>query len=117
MNIQRQVCRKCLGSCEPSVTLTFDSGTRRLHWCAECTDGSSEYYDQSDQNIQPVRVTDEAHIEIQMWSKASETWVRLAEFPIHEKTIADLTFNAYVDAEPTVMFRSIKCAVTVLRQI
>ena len=40
---QRQVCRKCLKSCTPVVTLTFDGGTRRLHWCSDCASDAEKY--------------------------------------------------------------------------
>lgn len=31
----RQFCRKGIHSCTPFVTLTYNGGTGRLHWCAE----------------------------------------------------------------------------------
>lgn len=52
---KRQCCRKCLHSVIPEVTLTFDGGARRLHWCFECADDADRYYPQSDD-----RVRDEA---------------------------------------------------------
>jgi hypothetical protein len=33
--MKRQFCRKGIHTCVPAVTLTFDNGARRLHWCAE----------------------------------------------------------------------------------
>jgi len=44
----RQFCRKCLTSCTPAVTLTFDNPTRRLHWCAEHTADADRYRDSAD---------------------------------------------------------------------
>lgn len=43
MTPQRQVCRKCLRSCIPAVTLTFDCDTRRLHWCSNCVIDAVKY--------------------------------------------------------------------------
>ncbi len=46
---QRQFCRRCLRSCVPAVTLTFDGGTRRLHWCADHAADAAKYHAISDQ--------------------------------------------------------------------
>lgn len=45
---QRQFCRKSLHSCVPAVTLTFDDGTRRLHWCADHAEDAENYRADSD---------------------------------------------------------------------
>jgi hypothetical protein len=45
---KRQCCRKCLNTCTPAVTLTFDGGTRRLHWCETHRDDSLSYVSQAD---------------------------------------------------------------------
>ncbi len=39
----RQFCRTGIHSAVPAVTLTFDGGTRRLHWCAEHTADADPY--------------------------------------------------------------------------
>ncbi len=39
----RQFCRKGVHVCTPAVTLTFDSGTRRLHWCTEHSADADQY--------------------------------------------------------------------------
>ena len=39
----RQFCRKGMHQCVPSVTLTFDDGSRRLHWCANHADDADRY--------------------------------------------------------------------------
>lgn len=31
----RQFCRKGIHACTPAVTLAYNGGTGRLHWCAE----------------------------------------------------------------------------------
>lgn len=46
---KRQFCRVCLASSVPAVTLTFDNGERRLHWCAEHIDDAERYRAHSDQ--------------------------------------------------------------------
>lgn len=46
---ERQFCRKAIHACTPAVTLTFDGGARRLHWCTEHADDAEGYRDQSDQ--------------------------------------------------------------------
>lgn len=53
---QRQFCRKCFKSSLPAVTLTFDNGTRRLHWCAEHTDDAERYRPDSDTHDTAIRV-------------------------------------------------------------
>lgn len=47
---KRQLCRKCLHSCVPAVTLTFSDGARRLHWCAEHVNDAEVYRNGSDQS-------------------------------------------------------------------
>ena len=44
----RQVCRRCLRSSAPAVTLTFDNGARRLHWCAEHASDADNYRESAD---------------------------------------------------------------------
>lgn len=44
----RQFCRKGAHTCAPAVTLTFDNGTRRLHWCAEHAAAAEQYRSTSD---------------------------------------------------------------------
>lgn len=56
--IKRQCCRKCLCSTIPAVTLTFDHGTRALHWCADCADDADKYRDQAD-STEPAMTRDE----------------------------------------------------------
>lgn len=46
---KRQFCRKGIHDCIPAVTLTFDGGARRLHWCAEHASDADGYRAQSDQ--------------------------------------------------------------------
>lgn len=38
-----QVCRQCLQTCIPAVTLTFGGGARRLHWCADHAFHADQY--------------------------------------------------------------------------
>jgi hypothetical protein len=45
--VKRQFCRKGFHSCVPAVTLTFDGGARRLHWCAEHAADAEQYRDQA----------------------------------------------------------------------
>jgi hypothetical protein len=45
---RRQFCRKSIHSAVPAVTLTFDGGTRRLHWCADHAADADRYRDQAD---------------------------------------------------------------------
>lgn len=47
--VKREFCRKCLMGCIPVVTLTFDNGARRLHWCAEHVEDAERYRPTSDQ--------------------------------------------------------------------
>lgn len=47
MNGKRQTCRKCLRSCIPAVTLTFDGGARRLHWCEAHRADADRYREQA----------------------------------------------------------------------
>jgi hypothetical protein len=47
--IKRQFCRKCQHTCSPAVTLTFDGGARRLHWCADHARDAERYRPDSDQ--------------------------------------------------------------------
>lgn len=49
---ERQFCRKGIHTCIPAVTLTFDGGARRLHWCADHADDAEQYRDSSDQKDQ-----------------------------------------------------------------
>lgn len=51
---QRQFCRKHIHTCIPAVTLTFDDGARRLHWCAEHAADAESYRDHSDQRVIPA---------------------------------------------------------------
>lgn len=53
---QLQFCRKGLHTCTPAVTLTFDGGVRRLHWCAGHADDADQYRASSDQTDGPPRV-------------------------------------------------------------
>jgi hypothetical protein len=48
-NQPRQFCRTGIHTCTPAVTLTFDGGTRRLHWCAEHAADAEPYRASSDQ--------------------------------------------------------------------
>ncbi len=50
----RQFCRKGPHSCTPAVSLSFEGGTRWLHWCAEHADDASRY--QADADPAPGRV-------------------------------------------------------------
>lgn len=45
---RRQCCRRGGHTCIPAVTLTFDNGARRLHWCAEHADDAEAYRASSD---------------------------------------------------------------------
>lgn len=47
--VKRQFCRVGAHGCTPTVTLTFDNGTRRLHWCAEHAADAERYRKQADQ--------------------------------------------------------------------
>ena len=51
--VKRQVCRKCLKTCVPAMTLTFNrddrAWPRRLHWCAKHIDDAERYRDSADQ--------------------------------------------------------------------
>lgn len=44
----REFCRKGQHSCTPAVTLTFDNGARRLHWCSDHAADANRYRDQAD---------------------------------------------------------------------
>lgn len=46
-----QFCRKGQHSCTPAVTLTFDQGERRLHWCADHARDADAYRASSDQPL------------------------------------------------------------------
>lgn len=50
----RQFCRKGIHSCVPAVTLTFDGGRGRLHWCAEHAGDAEKYRASSDQAVAPM---------------------------------------------------------------
>lgn len=54
---KRQFCRKCQRSSVPAVTLTFEQGQRRLHWCAEHIEDAERYRPGSDQAIKPTAQT------------------------------------------------------------
>lgn len=41
--LERQFCRKCLKSCIPAITKTWNNPTRRLHWCNNCAADSLNY--------------------------------------------------------------------------
>lgn len=59
--MDRQFCRRGIHSAVPAVTLTFDNGARRLHWCAEHAADAEQYRGQADAT--PAlrnRVTDQA---------------------------------------------------------
>jgi hypothetical protein len=45
---KRQFCRKGIHNAIPAVTLTFDNGTRRLHWCADHQGDAVQYRNQAD---------------------------------------------------------------------
>jgi hypothetical protein len=47
--IKRQFCRTTIHDCAPAVTLTFDNGARRLHWCADHAADADRYRPHSDQ--------------------------------------------------------------------
>lgn len=49
----RQFCRKCRRNAIPAVTLTFDGGTRRLHWCDNCVSDADAYRSDADQPTPP----------------------------------------------------------------
>jgi hypothetical protein len=49
----RQFCRKGIHSCIPAVTLTFDGGARRLHWCAEHAADADRYRSSADADVVP----------------------------------------------------------------
>jgi hypothetical protein len=44
----RQFCRKGAHTCTPAVTLTFENGTRRLHWCEDHKDDADRYRSDAD---------------------------------------------------------------------
>jgi hypothetical protein len=48
VRVKRQVCRKCLGSCDPKLSLTFDNEMRALHWCEGCQVDALNYARQAD---------------------------------------------------------------------
>lgn len=40
--MKHQICRKCLRSCIPAITLAFPGGNR-LHWCHGCASDARNY--------------------------------------------------------------------------
>lgn len=59
-NRAEQFCRKGIHNCIPAVTLTFDGGARRLHWCAEHADDAERYLASSDQAAAPETILSDA---------------------------------------------------------
>lgn len=51
----RAFCRKGQHICTPAVTLTFDNGARRLHWCTEHASDADAYRAHADQAIGTTR--------------------------------------------------------------
>lgn len=80
MKVQRQFCRKCVQSTVPAVTLTFDNGARRLHWCAKDVDDAMAYRPTADRS--PLSVA-EAEYKMNsrylVWSATMDTYVRVVE--------------------------------------
>jgi hypothetical protein len=56
---KRQCCRKCLNTCIPAVTLTFDGGTRRLHWCEAHREDARGYVLSADDGPAVMALMDE----------------------------------------------------------
>lgn len=46
---KRQFCRTGIHTCIPAVTLTWDGGARRLHWCAKHAADAEAYRPSSEQ--------------------------------------------------------------------
>jgi len=73
---KRQFCRKGQHDCIPAVTLTFDGGTRRGHWCAEHASDADAYRATADRFQASVTVpgylpmVDEPHV----FDSAAEAW-------------------------------------------
>lgn len=53
MKAWREYCRRGIHDCTPAVTLTFDDGRRRLHWCAEHAADADRYRYQADAYVGP----------------------------------------------------------------
>jgi hypothetical protein len=45
----QQFCRAEVHSCIPAITLTFNNGASRLHWCADHAEDADRYWNHSDQ--------------------------------------------------------------------
>lgn len=55
MTTKRQFCRTGIHNAIPAVTLTFDNGARRLHWCADHAADAEAYRADSDQAPRSTR--------------------------------------------------------------
>lgn len=82
---KRQFCRKGIHTAIPAVTLTFDGGARRLHWCAEHAADADGYRDSSDQadraSAVPERTDWAAMSDDELEGRIRSAFYGAAEFP------------------------------------